>query len=68
MVSKLWAIGITFSEEIIPCEGLNPKIPQYAAGTRTLPPVSVPILKRKDEISTNYTSVKFKERIGNSFI
>lgn len=24
------------------CEGRNPKIPQYAAGTLTLPPVSVP--------------------------
>jgi hypothetical protein len=29
------------------CEGRKPRIPQYDAGTLTLPPVSVPMIKRR---------------------
>ena len=28
------------------CEGRNPRIPQYDAGTLTLPPVSVPMIEK----------------------
>lgn len=45
-VSKLCAIGITPVVETSPWEGRNPKIPQYDAGTLTLPPVSVPETNR----------------------
>lgn len=48
-VSKLCAMGTTPATEIAPCEGRNPNMPQYAAGTRTLPAVSVPN-KRKWKI------------------
>jgi hypothetical protein len=41
-VSKLCAIGTTPVDEITPCEGRNPKMPQNDAGHLTLPPVSVP--------------------------
>lgn len=41
-VSKLCAIGITPDVETSPWDGRKPKIPQYDAGTLTLPPVSVP--------------------------
>ena len=34
---------MTLVVDTVPCEGRKPKIPQYAAGTLTLPPVSVPI-------------------------
>lgn len=44
-VSKVWAIGMTPLVETTPCEGRIPKIPQYEAGTLTLPPVSVPAHK-----------------------
>lgn len=33
--------------ETTPCEGRMPKIPQYDAGTLTLPPVSVPVMEEK---------------------
>lgn len=39
-------MGITPAVETAPCEGRNPKILQYDAGTRTLPPVSVPAAKK----------------------
>lgn len=44
---------MTFLVETMPCEGRNPKIPQYPAGTLTLPPVSVPI-KRKMNKKENH--------------
>ena len=37
-------MGITPADGTASCEGRNPKIPQYDAGTLTLPPVSVPIV------------------------
>jgi len=45
-VSKLCAMGITPALGTASCEGRNPKIPQYDAGTLTLPPVSVPVVQR----------------------
>src|SRR5256885_17089648 len=44
-VSSVGANGITPATEISPCEGRQPQIPQLLAGTRTEPPVSVPIAK-----------------------
>jgi hypothetical protein len=44
-VSKLCAIGITPAVEMASCEGRKPRIPQYDAGTLTLPPVSVPMIE-----------------------
>lgn len=41
-VSKLGASGTAPSREMRPCVGRRPKMPQCAAGTRTLPPVSPP--------------------------
>ena len=46
MVSKLCAKGITPVVEMASCEGRNPRIPQYDAGTLTLPPMSVPMIAR----------------------
>jgi len=39
-------MGITPALGTASCEGRNPKIPQYDAGTLTLPPVSVPVVQR----------------------
>ena len=44
-VSSVGAKGITPATEIRPCEGRQPQMPQLLAGTRTEPPVSVPIAK-----------------------
>lgn len=49
-VSKLCDIGITPDSEIAPWEGRKPKIPQYDAGTLTLPPVSVPKIEKTVQI------------------
>ena len=44
-VSSVGAKGITPATEMRPCEGRQPQMPQLLAGTRTEPPVSVPIAK-----------------------
>src|SRR6476660_7177645 len=44
-VSSVGANGITPATESSPCDGRHPQIPQLLAGTRTEPPVSVPIAK-----------------------
>ena len=49
-VSKLCDIGITPDSETAPWEGRKPKIPQYDAGTLTLPPVSVPMIEKTVQI------------------
>ena len=45
-VSKLCAKETTPALGTASYEGRNPKIPQYDAGTLTLPPVSVPVVER----------------------
>src|SRR5437870_2254929 len=44
-VSSVGENGITPATEISPCDGRQPQMPQLLAGTRTEPPVSVPIAK-----------------------
>src|SRR6478735_6817310 len=44
-VSSVGENGITPATEISPCDGRQPQMPQLLAGTRTLPPVSVPSAK-----------------------
>ena len=41
-MSNEGAKGITPCALTLPCVGLNPNTPTHAAGTRTLPPLSVP--------------------------
>jgi hypothetical protein len=55
-VSKLCAIGTTPATEIAPCEGRNPNMPQFAAGSRTLPAVSEPNKRNRKSQLLWYTS------------
>ncbi len=51
-MSKLGAIGITPAVDRRPCVVRSPHNPQKLAGTRTLPPVSVPIAKSHSPCAT----------------
>mmetsp|Transcript_5624 Transcript_5624/g.23826 ORF Transcript_5624/g.23826 Transcript_5624/m.23826 type:complete len:293 (-) Transcript_5624:450-1328(-) len=51
-VSKEGARGTHPRMETAPCVGLNPNTPQYDAGTRTLPAVSVPSAKSQKPAAT----------------
>src|SRR5215213_7526533 len=44
-VSSVGENGMTPATEMRPCDGRQPQMPQLLAGTRTDPPVSVPIAK-----------------------
>jgi len=56
-VSKLCAKGTTPAVGTASYEGRNPKIPQYDAGTLTLPPVSVPVVQRTLSLYLRQTKI-----------
>ena len=51
-IYKLGAIAVPPSRDTRPCVGRKPKTPQYAAGTRTDPPVSDPTAKSASPAAT----------------
>ncbi len=52
--------------EMASCEGRNPRIPQYDAGTFTLPPVSVPMTTRTFWFNLSSTSQETQKNNNNN--